>query len=98
MRGVRVPDTQGGPERIAGILRIITERKCDSQRLTYLATRDELTGHLNRTTLRSELGGFIERSKREETQCAYLLAAIDRLSVINEAYGFGAAAEVIGAV
>ena len=97
-RAVRVSDSMGNAERIAGILRVVTERKHDLQRLTYLATRDELTGHLNRTTLRSELGDVIERSEREEKQCAYLVAAIDRLAIINEAYGFGSADEVIVAV
>jgi diguanylate cyclase (GGDEF)-like protein len=95
VRGVVVPGSQGHTERIAGIVRVVTERKRDSQRLTYLATRDELTGHLNRTTLRSELGRAIEQAGKQAKQCAYLVAAIDRLAVINEAYGFGVADEVI---
>jgi len=95
MRGVRVSNSRGTTERVAGIVRLVTERKHDAQRLTYLATRDELTGQLNRTTLRSELGLVIEKARKEEKQCAYLVAAIDRLAVINEAYGFGVADEVI---
>jgi diguanylate cyclase (GGDEF)-like protein len=95
MRGVRVPGRDGGAERLAGILRVISERKRDAQRLTYLATRDELTGHLNRTSLRSELAQAIEAAKAENRACAYLVASIDRLAMINEAYGFGAADEVI---
>jgi len=98
VRGVGVPGSNGGTERIAGVVRLVTERKRDAQRLTYVATRDELTGHLNRTTLRSELGRAIEQAKKEERQCSYLVAAIDRLAIINEAYGFGAADEVIVAV
>jgi len=95
IRGVRVPRRDGGAERIAGILRLVSERKRQAQRLTYLATRDELTGHLNRTSLRSELAQAIEAAKAENRACAYLVAAIDRLAMINEAYGFGAADEVI---
>jgi diguanylate cyclase (GGDEF)-like protein len=95
LRGVRIPGPAGQAERVAGVLRVITERKREAQRLTYLATRDELTGHLNRTSLRSEIGRAIEISKAGATNCAYLVAAIDRLAVINEAYGFGAADEVI---
>ncbi len=95
MRGVRIPTQKGGAERLAGILRVITEKKRDAQRLTYLATRDELTGHLNRTSLREKLAEAIEAAKAEERSCAYLVASIDRLAMINEAYGFGSADEVI---
>ncbi len=98
MRGVRVPGPDGRAERLAGILRVVTERKREAQRLTYLATRDELTGHLNRTSLRSELARTIEAAKAGNRACAYLVASIDRLAMINEAYGFGAADEVILAV
>lgn len=98
VRAVAVYGSEGKIERITGILRLVTERKRDSQRLTYLATRDELTGHLNRTTLRSELGRAIEQARNGKSECAYLVAAIDRLAIINEAYGFGAADEVIVAV
>lgn len=98
MRGVRIPGPDGRAERLAGILRIVTEHKREAQRLTYLATRDELTGHLNRTSLRSELAGALEAAKAEQRSCAYLVASIDRLATINEAYGFGAADEVILAV
>jgi len=98
IRGVRLPGPKGDAERVSGTLRVVTEIKREIQRLTYLATRDELTGHLNRTSLRTELAEVIERAKREGRNCAYLVASIDRLAMINEAYGFGAADEVIVAV
>ncbi len=95
MRGVRIPGPAGNAERLAGTLRVITERKRDAQRLMYLATRDELTGHLNRTSLRAELAHVIEAAKQEQRHCAYIVASIDRLAIINDAYGFDAADEVI---
>ena len=98
MRGLRVAGAGGTAERLTGVLRSITEEKLEAQRLVYLATRDELTGHLNRTSLRSELASAIEAAKAEGRACAYLVASIDRLAMINEAYGFGAADEVIVAV
>ncbi len=98
MCGVRLSGAEGRAERLTGILRVVTERKREAQRLTYLATRDELTGHLNRTSLREKLSQTIEAAKAEERNCAYLVASIDRLAMINEAYGFGAADEVIVAV
>jgi len=98
MRGLRVSGAEGAAERLTGVMRCITDQKLEAQRLSYLATRDELTGHLNRTSLRSELASAIERAKAEARDCAYLVASIDRLAMINEAYGFGAADEVIVAV
>ena len=95
MRGVRLPGARGVAERLSGVMQIVTEKKREAQRLTYLATRDELTGHLNRTSLRAELSRAIESAKAEGRTCAYLVASIDRLAMINEAYGFGAADEVI---
>jgi diguanylate cyclase (GGDEF)-like protein len=95
MRGVRISAADGTAERLTGVLRVTTERKREAQRLTYLATRDELTGHLNRTSLREKLSEAIEAAKAEERSCAYLVASIDRLAMINEAYGFGASDEVI---
>ena len=98
MRGIRMPGIHGHAERLSGMIRHVTDKKVEAQRLAYLATRDELTGFLNRTSLRTELSRVIESAKAEERSCAYLVASVDRLAMINEAYGFGAADEVIVAV
>lgn len=98
LRAVRIAGADGRTERIAGLLRPTTERKRHEQRLTYLATRDELTGQLNRTSLREELSRLIATAKSEGRSCAYLVAAVDKLAVINETYGFDVADEVIVAV
>ncbi len=93
--GTRVPDNDGRTERLVGILRENTEKQREMQRLTYLATRDELTGHLNRNALRTELQLAITRAKDECRHCAFLVASIDRLAMINDGYGFDAGEEVI---
>jgi diguanylate cyclase (GGDEF)-like protein len=98
LRGTRLMGDDGKPERLAGTLREITERRREMQRLTYLATRDELTGHLNRNALRAEMARAIEAAQAENRHCAFLVASIDRLAMINDAYGFDAADEVIVAV
>jgi diguanylate cyclase (GGDEF)-like protein len=95
MVGSRIPGADGGTERLVGIMREITERKHEENRLSYLATRDELTGHLNRNSLRAELAEAITTAQKEERNCAFLVAAIDRLAIINDSYGFDAADEVI---
>ncbi|HEX4293071.1 MAG TPA: GGDEF domain-containing protein [Rhizomicrobium sp.] len=96
--GTRIAGVGGNTERLSGVMREITERRRESQRLRYLAMRDELTGHLNRNSLRAELAEAIDSAKAEERNCAFLVASIDRLAMINDTYGFDAADEVIVAV
>jgi diguanylate cyclase (GGDEF)-like protein len=95
MRATRVPDSTGRAERVTGVLRTISEQKAVLSRLTYLASCDELTGHLNRTRLREELTRVIKRAESDNRPCAYVVAAIDSLAVINETYGFDISDEVI---
>jgi diguanylate cyclase (GGDEF)-like protein len=98
MRGIRLPGFHGRAERLSGTIRLVTDKKIEAQRMSYLATRDELTGFLNRTSLRAELARVVDAAKAQGRTCAYLVASVDRLAMINEAYGFGAADEVIVAV
>jgi diguanylate cyclase (GGDEF)-like protein len=92
---VRLPDAHGRAERVTGMVRAVTEQRNTLTRLSYLATCDELTGHLNRTRLREELTRVIAKATAEYRSCAYLVAAIDKLAVINETYGFDCSDEVI---
>ena len=96
--GTRIANGDGTTDRLTGVVREITERKHQLHRLTYLATRDELTGHLNRNSLRAELAEAIATAQSQERHCGFLVASIDRLAIINDSYGFDAADEVIVAV
>ncbi len=96
--GLRVAQPDGRTERMSGVMRVTTEKQREIQRLTYLATRDELTGHLNRNSLRAELTQAIDTARAEDRHCAFLVASIDRLAMINDGYGFDAGDEVIVAV
>ena len=95
LRAVRLVKDDGRIERIVGVLRRVTEQKNTVERLTRLATYDELTGHMNRSRLREQLSVTIERAKVESGGCAYFVASIDKLAVVNETYGFDVADEVI---
>jgi diguanylate cyclase (GGDEF)-like protein len=95
MSALKLTGPDGRPERVTGVLRRTTEQKNTLTRLSYLATCDELTGHLNRTRLREELTSVIAKAAAENRSCAYLVAAIDKLAVVNETYGFDIADEVI---
>src|ERR1043165_4562160 len=95
LSGTRIPDDTGRTARLVGLMRDTTERSREVRRLTYLATRDELTGHLNRNALREELAQAIESAKAESRNCAFLVASVDRLAMIDDSFGFDAGDEVI---
>ena len=95
LNGTRMPDSGGRTVRLVGLMRDTTERLREMRRLSYLATRDELTGHLNRNALREELSQAIESAKAENRNCAFLVASVDRLAMINDSFGFDAGDEVI---
>jgi diguanylate cyclase (GGDEF)-like protein len=95
LNGSRMADAGGRTVRLIGLMRDTTERSREVRRLSYLATRDELTGHLNRNALREELSQAIESAKAENRNCAFLVASVDRLAMINDSFGFDAGDEVI---
>ena len=45
--------------------------------------------------VRAEMARAIESAQAENRHCAFLVASIDRLAMINDAYGFDAADEVV---
>lgn len=97
--GVCLPDVNGQAERIVGVVRNVTERKLREEHLSWAASYDEMTGHLNRMRLRERLASHLELKPAAEREPAgYCVAAIDDLAVINETYGFDVADEVIVAV
>jgi diguanylate cyclase (GGDEF)-like protein len=97
--GVCLPDANGQAERIVGVVRNVTERKLREEHLSWAASYDEMTGHLNRMRLRERLAQHLELKPAAEREPAgYCVAAIDDLAVINETYGFDVADEVIVAV
>lgn len=86
------------PARVHGVLRVINERQQSEQRLAFLARTDELTGQMNRVRLTDVLGDLITAAQRYRGSLGFLLIGIEDVAVINEAYGFDIADEVIVAV
>jgi diguanylate cyclase (GGDEF)-like protein/PAS domain S-box-containing protein len=85
-RGAASLSTVGEPERLAGTLRMITERKANEARLEYQANYDELTGHFNEARLREALDQAMSYARRYGIRGAYLQIAIDTLAMIHDAY------------
>ena len=85
------------PSKARGIIRVINERYLEEQRLLYRSDHDELTGQLNRIRLTEALGAVVTRAERTKQPCAFLIAGVNNLAVINETFGFDVGDEVIAA-
>jgi diguanylate cyclase (GGDEF)-like protein len=86
------------PARAHGIVRVINERHAQEERLVYLSRFDGLTGEMNRFHLTEVLEQTLNQAVSQRACCGFMLAAVDNLARINEAYGFDVADEAIGAV
>lgn len=92
------PNEDGRPARARGVIRVINERYWEEQRLLYRSDHDELTGQLNRIRLTEALGAVLSRTERTRQPAAFMIAAVNNLSVINDTFGFDVGDEVISAV
>lgn len=88
----------GRPQDVLGVVRQINDRHHHDQQLRFLGNCDPLTGMMNRGRLAEAVGETIAAARREGQACAFLIAAIANLGVVNDAYGFDIADEVIIAV
>jgi diguanylate cyclase (GGDEF)-like protein len=85
----------GRPVEVLGTVRRIDDRHMRDQHLSFLGNCDPLTGMMNRGRMMEALGGAMSVAGRDGTHCAFLIAAINNLPVVNDAYGFEIADEVI---
>jgi diguanylate cyclase (GGDEF)-like protein len=88
----------GRPGMVYGTLKRIDERHKRDQQLALIGTSDPLTGLFNRVRMTDLLEEAISNVNRERSSCAFAIAAVTNLSVVNESYGFEVADEVIAAV
>ncbi len=94
-RGSIERDGNGKATCFHGLMRVITAWKRREFKLEQMAYFDDLTGHLNRARLQESLDGVLANCHEDGTPAAYLLINIDRLGMLNDAYGFTIADEVI---
>ena len=88
----------GTPTEALGIMRIADERHMRDQEMNFLSNCDPLTGMMNRARMTDALGEAIEVSITDKQPCAFAIIAVNNLDVMNEAYGFEVADEVIVAL
>lgn len=91
-------DKMGKGVRARGIIRVITDRYAEEQRLLFRSNHDELTGQLNRIRLTEALEATIQATKRRKGSAAFLMVAVNNMASVNDAFGFDTGDEVIAAV
>lgn len=88
----------GPARRLIGLIRSIENLIQRVEDLRWLATRDELTGLFNRTSLRRAIDSWLANLHQKGTDLAtgaYFLVGIDDLGAINSDFGFEVADQVI---
>jgi diguanylate cyclase (GGDEF)-like protein len=88
----------GQPLEAYGTIRRIDERHRRDQQLNFLGNCDPLTGMMNRGRMTEALSEAISVAVKEKRSCSFAIAAVNNLPVMNEAYGFEVADEVIVAL
>jgi len=78
-----------------GINRDITDRKKETERLSYLAHYDYLTGIPNRYLLLDRISHLINQSARDKNKFALLYIDVDDFKIINDTKGHAFGDEVL---
>ncbi len=90
--------SDGRPLRAHGAVRIITESYETRRRLIEASEIDPMTGQLSRHRFCEVLESALEDAVKVRGSIGLLVAAVDNLAHVNEAYGFDIADEIIAAV
>lgn len=82
-------------KRLATIVSICLSNVMAHERLNYLASRDSLTGLLNRRALEQILKREFERAVRYRTPLTVVFIDVDDFKMVNDRYGHKAGDEVL---
>ena len=84
--------------QFGAILRDISVRKREAERIRYLAEYDSLTGLINRNTLHAGLAAMIAKAEGDSGEVALLVLGLDGFQQINDMLGHTAGDLVLCAV
>jgi diguanylate cyclase (GGDEF)-like protein len=85
----------GTPSYVYGSMKLANERHIRDQEMSFLSSCDVLTGLMNRARMQDALEESIRNAQSEKTPSAFAIVAVSNLDIMNEAYGFDVADEVI---
>jgi diguanylate cyclase (GGDEF)-like protein/PAS domain S-box-containing protein len=85
-------------QQYGAVLRDITVRKREAERIRYLAEYDTLTGLANRNTLQSGLAAMIDSSEKSAGGIVLLVLGLDGFQNINDLLGHTYGDQVLQAV
>jgi diguanylate cyclase (GGDEF)-like protein/PAS domain S-box-containing protein len=87
-----------GFHQFGAVLRDISVRKREAERIRYLAEHDSLTGLINRNTLHAELAAMISKTATEGGEVALLVLGLDGFQQINDMLGHSSGDLVLQAI
>ncbi len=91
-----LPDAEGRPQLIQGVMLDITERKAAEAQIAYLAYHDKLTGLPNRAMFDELLGLALARARRNDLGVAVVSVDLDDFKLVNDSLGHDAGDALIG--
>ncbi|MGZ5049572.1 MAG: diguanylate cyclase domain-containing protein [Methylobacter sp.] len=90
-----IKDPEGDIVNHIGIFSDITERKNAEEKIAYLAHYDNLTGLINRITLKDRIDQALANAKRCNHQIAILFIDLDGFKAVNDYFGHAAGDEIL---
>ncbi len=90
-----IKDDSNDVTHFAGIQEDVTAAKQASEKLTYQASHDELTGLINRYSFERKLQAAINTAKHENTMHALCFLDLDQFKIINDTCGHIAGDELL---
>jgi diguanylate cyclase (GGDEF)-like protein/PAS domain S-box-containing protein len=80
------------------VIRDISDRKREAQRIKYLAEHDTLTGLANRNTLYEHLSAKLGEADKVQGKVALLMLDLDKFKQVNDTLGHACGDQLLGAV
>jgi predicted signal transduction protein with EAL and GGDEF domain len=90
-----LPDADGRPSLIQGVMLDITESKAAEQHIAYLAYHDKLTGMANRAMFDELLELSLARAHRSNLGVAVISVDLDDFRLVNDSLGHETGDELI---